>query len=994
MSKVDTIRSIVKIAANRPHKMHDAVTVAKTTAKFGIQGLRDRLHDQIVANEVAVVQEDSGPGSLSGSIKFSILMPTYNVEVHWVSDAIDSVLKQSYGNWELCIVDDCSTSDELKSYLRGINDKRIHIQLLEKNLGISGATNAAAAMAQGDYLVLLDNDDVITPNALFELYLRASTDKPDVIYSDNNVIDEHGDQIAALFKPDWSPELFLSQMYVGHLLAFTKRIFDEVGGFRAEYNGSQDYDLLLRMVLRTDRISHISKILYSWRALPTSTASNADSKPYAQVAGLKAVQSYLDAKYGEGFATAEETDNQFVYDVRYTVDCNPLVSIVIPTKDHVDDLQMAIESILERTSYQNYEVLVLDNNSEEPETLDYLASLPKVDSRIHVIDAAFPFNWSKLNNLGASKAEGNVLVFLNNDTQVISPDWLDRLVEQSLRDDIGVVGGLLLYPDGTIQHAGVVVGMGGWADHVYKGAQPVHNGNPYVSPMVTRNVSAVTGACMAISRCHFEQLGGFNEDFIVCGSDVELCLNAMKHGLRNVYCPYVKLMHFESKTRDAKDIPEIDFRLSESMYRPFRATGDPYYNSNLDYNSDAPRVLSARERLQRGVRDSLNVNLENVRPLGLQKAPLRGKRLNLLLPSINPEDVYGGIATALKFYNRLKDEMSCDGRIIVLDARPRFDELDASFNGYAAVALGDDPELPLQIVSAVDRQSAMLPFTDNDLFICTCWWSSFCLQQSLAEYMESGYKINPVLYLIQDYEPGFYSWSTSYVLAESTYRSPVPTIAIFNSEELHEHFVSLGYSFESEFMFKPFLNASLASALSRYDGAVGKRRQILVYGRPGTERNAFSLIVETLRLWIEMEDSSAQWEFISAGEEHAPVYLGKGRYLTSVGKLSLEEYARTLAESYAGLSYMISPHPSYPPLEMAAFGVHVITNSYGCKDLSTFSRCIHSLPVLTPHNAAQALSEVTSGFNSEAICGDVPEWYLESDNPFPFMHSLVGLLSD
>lgn len=992
MSKIDTFASIAKIGASRPNKLKDVATVAKITAKYGVLGLRDRLHQQIVANEVEVGQDSAAPGSLVGCIKFSVLMPTYNVDVRWVTKAVDSVLAQSYSNWELCIVDDCSSSSSLKDYLLSLDSDKIHVRLLETNLGISGATNCAAEMASGDYLVLLDNDDAITPNALFELFLRATSDNPDIMYSDNDVIDENGNRLSVLFKPDWSPDLMLSQMYVGHLLAFRKELFDRVGGFRTEFNGSQDYDLFLRLALHTDRISHISKILYSWRALPSSTASNPDSKPYAQTAGLNAIQSYLDSKYGEGNATACETDDLFVYDVRYGVPYQPLVSIVIPTKDHVDDVRVAIDSIIKRSSYQNFEIIVLDNNSEEASSRNFLASLPELDTRIRVLDASFPFNWSKLNNYGVRHARGDVFVFLNNDTEVISEDWLDRLVEQAMREDVGVVGGLLLYPDGTIQHAGVIVGMGGWADHVYKGAQPVHCGNPFISPMVTRNVSAVTGACMAISREHFDQLGGFNEDFIVCGSDVELCLNAMEHDLRNVYSPYIKLKHYESKTRDAKDIPEIDFRLSEAMYRPFRSSGDPFYNGNLDYFSTSPMVLSKRERLQRGVRDEMHVSMQEVRPLKIRHVSSHGKRLNILLPSVNPEDVYGGISTALKFYNRLRDELSCDGRIVVLDAHPRFSELGPSFEGYSAVALGDDSSAHLQVVSAVDRHSASLSFTDDDVFICTCWWSAFCLQQSMEEYAAAGNAVNPMLYLIQDYEPGFYAWSSQYVLAESTYRSQLPTIAIFNSEELHEHFVNAGYSFQSEFTFQPFLNPSLARALEKLHGTAGKRRQILVYGRPGTVRNAFELVVDTLRQWVETDEASLQWQFISAGEDHPPVHLGKGRYLTSVGKLSLEEYARVLSESFAGLSYMVSPHPSYPPLEMASFGVRVLTNAYCVKDLSKFSSCVESLPVLTPANAAQALSGIANEYRAEVPCGDVPNWYLKCDDPFPFIEELVVLI--
>lgn len=992
MSKLQTISSILKIGVQQPDKLKKVVTAAKVTAKYGLVGLRERLHYQIQSDKLEVATDTAEPGELAGGIKFSILMPTYNVDVKWVSRAIESVENQSYGNWELCIADDASTSEELRSYLKSKQSDRILVTLLDDNVGISKATNEAARMATGDYVALMDNDDALYPDALFELYLRASSCDADVIYTDSDVIDEADNRLSVLFKPDWSPDLMLSQMYVGHLLAVKRDLFQQVYGFRSEFDGSQDYDLFLRLMLLTDRIEHISKVLYSWRALPTSTAINPDSKPYAQTAGLRAIQSYLDARYGQGHAQACETDDLYVYDIRYEIAGNPKASILIPTKDHVDDLDVAIRSILQKTAYQNFEIIVLNNNSELAESSDYFVRLSALDHRIHVIDAPIPFNWSKLNNLAASEAAGEVLVFLNNDTEVISDDWLTRLVEQALREDIGVVGGLLLYPDGSIQHAGVVVGMGGWADHVYKGCQPVHYGNPFISPMVTRNVSAVTGACMAISRKHFDELEGFNEDFIVCGSDVELCLHAEELGLRNVYTPYVRLKHYESKTRDAKDIPQIDFRLSEAMYRPYRAAGDPYFNRNLDYMKCVPTVLTQREKLQQDIREDLHVGLEEIRPLQLKRSAFQGVRLNIALPSINPEDVYGGISTALKFFNRLRQELGCAARIVVLDAEPRFGELGDTFSGFEGVRFGAESDAPLQIVCASNRRSNALPCGEGDWFIATCWWSAYCLQDAFRRFNAGGNATNPLLYLIQDYEPGFYAWSSRYVLAESTYRSDVPTFAVFNSKELHTHFLAQGYRFEQEFEFEPFLNPVLAQHLEQLAGTAAKRRQILVYGRPGTVRNAFELVVETLRCWIEQDPTSSQWQFLSAGEEHPPVYLSRGRYLTSVGKLSLDEYARVLSESYAGLSYMVSPHPSYPPLEMAAFGVNVITNNYGGKDLSTFSDSITSLPVLTPAMAANRLEEICASYRAEVPCGHVPSEYLKSNDPFPFIQELSRLM--
>lgn len=524
----------------------------------------------------------------NNNIKFSILVPVYNVEIPWLKKAITSIKNQTYKNWELCLADDCSTKKEVPEYLRTIASDQIKVTLLEKNAGISGATNKAAQLASGDYLLLMDNDDVLSPDALESFAEAIKEQDCDILYSDQDIIDEKDVHRNPLFKPDWSLDLVLSQMYIGHLLGFRKALFEQVGGFRSEYNGSQDYDLFLRMTENTQKIVHVPKILYSWRAIASSTAENPESKPYAQIMGQKAVQDHLNRVLGEGKAVVNETDNYFVYDVRYPLAKEPLVSIIIPTKDHFELLDTAVRSIYEKTTYKNYEILVLDNNSEEEITFEGFKKLEAEHENLRVIKAAFEFNWSKLNNFGISHAKGDVFLFLNNDVEVISGDWLTRLAEKTVQDKVGVVGALLLYEDGTIQHGGVVAGMGGWADHVFKGMQPVHYGSPFVSPMVTRNVTAVTGACMAISRKTIEEIGGFDETFIICGSDVEICIRAIRHGYRNIYDPYIKLYHFESKSRDSY-IPKIDFELSDQMYKTYREQGDPYFNSNLDIMSCVPK---------------------------------------------------------------------------------------------------------------------------------------------------------------------------------------------------------------------------------------------------------------------------------------------------------------------------------------------------------------------------------------------------------------------
>ncbi len=295
----------------------------------------------------------------------------------------------------------------------------------------------------------------------------------------------------------------------------------------------------------------------------------------------------MDRVYGEGYAEVNETENMFVYDVRYHLDEEPMVSIIMPTKDHAEDVKVALESIYEKTIYKNFEIIILDNRSEKEETQKYFDEIQDRWENIRVEKADYEFNWSKLNNHGIRLAKGEIYVFLNNDVKVIEPTWLTRLVEHAVQPETGVTGGLLLYEDDTIQHAGVVIGMGGWADHVYKGQQLIHKGIPYVSPMVARNVTACTGACMAISREVIDKIGGFDERFIICGSDVEICIRAVENGYRNIYEPRVKLYHYESKSRDSY-IPEIDFKLSDIMYSGYRKGGDPYYNKHLRIDTCIP----------------------------------------------------------------------------------------------------------------------------------------------------------------------------------------------------------------------------------------------------------------------------------------------------------------------------------------------------------------------------------------------------------------------
>lgn len=1003
MSKIKKTLAITKRCIKEPKLIGKGFQYIRVN---GIHGIKAKVNSKInpaVTEKITEVKPSEPNVQYDSDIKFSIVMPVYNVEIKWLEKAIESVKRQNYVNWEICMADDCSTKEGVREYLKSVESDKIKVAYLEKNQGISGASNAAAALATGDYIVLMDNDDAITYDALYEFLRKIKETDADIVYSDQNIIDEFDNGREPLHKPDWSPDLFLSQMYIGHLLGFKKSLFDLVGGFRTEFNGSQDYDLVLRMIEHTDKIEHVSKVLYGWRDLPSSTATNPGSKPYAQTAGLNAIQSHLDRVYGEGKATALETEDLFVYDVRYHYDVMPKVSVIIPTKDHVDLLKQDIDSIEELTTYKDYEIIVLDNNSEKEESFKYFEEVQKQYSNVTVHKAAFEFNWSKLNNYGMTLAKGDVYVFMNNDMKLITPEWLERLAEKAMRDDVGIVGGLLLYEDDTIQHAGVVVGIQGWADHIYKGMKPVHYGSPYVSPMVTRNVTACTGALMAISKKVIERIGGFDEDFIICGSDIEICIRAYLRGYVNIYDPHIKLYHYESKSRDSY-IPEVDFEMSAFAYRTYREEGDPYYNCNLDYNLTTPTVTNRNQfvKMESDVMRSINeknsgtkmpeseVAIAEILKYEFRKSDFSEKRINLLVPSINPEHVFGGISTALKFFEKLIEESGYCSRIILTDATPSRTALKQYKDKYTYVKASKDSDARHQIVGYSDRYMQSIPVSENDYFMFTGWWTAYCTQEAYLEFTkETGIKPNKFINFIQDYEPGFYPWSSRYLLADSTYRNEYPQLAVFNSKLLHEFFIQNGYSFYKEYEFDPVLNGKLKEILEKNFGKVNKKKQILVYGRPSVDRNAFSIVVSSLKKWVENQKDIEEWEILSAGEYHLPVDLGRGKELVSVGKLTIEQYAQTMLDTYAGISLMSSPHPSYPPLEMSVFGIKVITNNYSNKDLSSFNSNITSVASASPSVIAAKLNEICDGYSKEVEIKNENPDYIENTHVFDFISDII-----
>src|SRR5579885_2180702 len=528
----------------------------------------------------------------------SIVMPVYNVERRWLMEAVDSVRRQFYPHWELCIADDASTRADTRAALDEIErwgDARIKLRRLPQNRGIAGASNAALELATGEFVGLLDHDDELSRDALLEMALRIATDDPDVLYSDEDKLDADGRHREPHFKPDFNLEYFFSVNYICHFTVLRRALLERIGGFRPGFDGAQDYDLLLRAIEQTERVAHIPKVLYHWRQTESSTATISAAKPHAWDAGLRALGESL-ARRGID-AVAERGPYPTTYRVRRAIRGQPLVSILIPFRDKPELLAACVGSILERSDYPHFEILGIDNGSREPATQRLLAELVRRDARVRFERYDAPFNFSAVNNFGARKARGEHLLFLNNDTEVISAEWLRALLEHSQRPEIGVVGAKLLYGDGTIQHAGVIVGIGGVAGHAHLFHPGDHPGY-FARAQLPQRLSAVTFACAMTRREVFEQLGGLNErELAVAFNDIDYCLRAVEAGFEVIYTPFAALYHHESRSRGYEDNPEKQARFAREVaymrerHRVILERGDPHYNPNLrlDCNDFTPQ---------------------------------------------------------------------------------------------------------------------------------------------------------------------------------------------------------------------------------------------------------------------------------------------------------------------------------------------------------------------------------------------------------------------
>lgn len=541
----------------------------------------------------------------------SIVVPVYRTPEIYLREMIESVVNQTYGNWELCLADASPKGEQLRQDLKKIKgrktrealmkipdgdteltsvireyqlkDSRIRYEILKENKSIAENSNAAMEMATGDFVGLLDHDDTLEPNALYEVARKiCEDDRVDVVYTDEDKINSKGTKhLTPNMKPDFNLDLLRSNNYICHLFVVRRILMEKVGGFRKEFDGAQDYDFILRCTEEAEKIAHVHKVLYHWRTHEKSTSDNPESKIYAFHAGRRAVEAHLQRLGIQ--AEVEETCDLGYYRVKYPVIGSPMVSILIPNKDQLQTLKKCLKSIWEKTEYTNYEILIIENNSTEKETFEFYK---KIDGRHHVRVLYWDkeFNYSSINNFGAAQAKGEYLLLLNNDTEVITKGWMKELLSHCQRSEVGMVGAKLYFPDNTIQSAGTIIGMGGMADHAFVNMDRKKSGYMHRASIQV-DMSGVTAACAMVKRSVYEEVHGLEEKLTVAFNDVDLGLKIVTAGYLIVFDPYAELYHYESKSRGVNDEKKErharEVKYTQEKWADFLAAGDPCYNQNL-----------------------------------------------------------------------------------------------------------------------------------------------------------------------------------------------------------------------------------------------------------------------------------------------------------------------------------------------------------------------------------------------------------------------------
>ncbi|WP_141618115.1 glycosyltransferase [Myxococcus sp. AB036A] len=863
--------------------------------------------------------------------RLSLVTRVHDTPESFLRECLGSVASQVYADWEWVLVDGASKAPHVASLLREAAAREPRIRVVTSaSGGIARATNAGLAAVRGDLVGFLEPDATLAPHALAEVALAfAEQPELDVLYTDEDQRDADGRRTSPFFKPDWSPDLMRSVNYVGHFLVVRRGMLERVGGLREGFDGAQGHDLVLRLSDASARIGHLPEPLYHGRAALTPSPGNVE----ATKAGVRALMAHLERK-GEVAEVTSPAPMQ--YRVRYPVRGTPKVSIIVPFKDRPDLLRTLVDSLLAHTRYPHFEVLLVSNNSTRPETFALLEQW--VDSRLVKLTWDHPFNYPAINNWAAKQATGELLLFLNNDMEVVDPAWLDELVSQAQRPEVGAVGCKLLFPEGTVQHAGVVVGMTGFAGHPFWRLPDGPISTPFGHTEWTRNWLSVTSACVILRREVFESLGGFDERFQVCGSDVELGLRLNTKGLRVVCTAQTRLIHHESASRRADAIPEADYWLSYAAYRPWLGPkGDPFYNPHLtltatdcglrrhleDGDSLAVRTLGRdvpsakdvrgeqRARAQRHLVEHLDAwdfTPEQARSaresapgaLVALRAKGRVETATWFVPAFG--HVYAGIHTIFRFADLMQRRHGVRSDFVIYDqptVRPG--DIEARVASICPGAVG--------AVRVLRRPEDVAELPACDLALATAWTSAY----RVLHHPRAGVRG----YFVQDYEPLFHAAGTPSALAEQTYG--LGFYGIFNTPGLYQHVVDL-HGMDGVW-FEPAVDGTLFHA--RRPPRQGPVR-VFFYGRPGNERNGFELGLAALaRLKRELGPAV---EVLAAGAEWDPEAYGVRGLVTNLGMLPAERTAALYRECDVGLCFMFTRHPSYLPLEMMGCGVTVVTN--------------------------------------------------------------------
>ncbi len=983
-------RTPLKTASNDSHGLAAVVVLPSVEASY------QRWIDEWEPAPDELQAQTNSAESFDGPL-FSIVVPVHQTDHAMLQACIQSVMAQSYPRWELCAAITPDDNSRNCKFLRVLakQDSRIRIVQVAENGGISRNTNAALDLATGDFMALLDHDDTLAPFALFEIALRLRAQpNADLLYSDHDYLDaDHGFRRNPLFKPDWSPSIMFSANYITHLTVLRRSLLDQIGRLDSATDGAQDWDLFLRATEQTCRISHIPKILYHWRMHAGSTAQHDSAKGYAADAQLLALRRHMERC---GMNAAPEVMPNGLLHVRFKHPPSALVSIILPTRDRVDLLSSCVSTLLAVTRYDNFEILIVDNGSKESATQEYFRSLAR-DKRIRILWHPGSFNFSTINNRAAAEANGDFLLFLNNDVEITQPDWLTELVCWANLAKVGIVGAKLLRANGTIQHAGVVLGMSGFAGHPFADGPPLTFGLAGSTGWY-RDLLAVTGACMMIRRQVFEEIGRFDENFVLCGSDVEICLRAHDRGYKVVCNPFAELIHHEQQTRGT-NIPAGDFVESLKHYRRWLLCGDPYWNPNLSLWSQQPafRYRNEQSAIGRAETHVQNVtaasnpvprtdadvwvgwfdcSADQFQRLRQHNSAIHGVRpIKRLLWFISPFDVpfYGGIYTILRFCDYWKREKNVDSYFAVCGEADGLKT--AALIRQVCPDVQDDRIFVLENV----KQAADLPAADA--CICTLWTTPyFALHHQ---------KVGRRFYLIQDFEPAFYPAGSVSALVESTYRMGLYGIA---------NTVSLQRMYETEYggkatHFTPRVNPVVFHP-AESAGIPNSRRplQVFCYGRPKHPRNAFELVRQAMQqLKAKLGD---RVRIVSAGDEWQPFDYGLQGVVENLGLLSYEDTGRLYRESQVGVVMMLTRHPSYLPLELMASGCLTVTNINN----STAWLLKHGENCLLSAATASALSETVERAVldvplRESICAkalamvrsDYMDWSTEAEHIFDYL---------